>query len=95
MEYRITEYEAPKRVVLVGEGEGVWTRDEISFSGVAEGTRVGYVAEIRLGGLLGLIQPLLGRAFAGIASGAVTGMKHELDALATAGTGDPGASATA
>jgi hypothetical protein len=82
MEYRITEYQAPSKVVLVGEGSGVWSRDVISFSEVPEGTRVDYAAEIKLSGLLGLIQPLLGRAFAGIAKGAVTGMKRELDALA-------------
>ena len=33
-------------------------------------------------GLLGLVQPLLGRAFDGIAKGAVSGMKRELDARA-------------
>lgn len=82
MEYHITEYQAPSRVVLVGEGSGVWSQDIITFSEAPEGTRIDYVAEIRLSGLLGLIQPLLGRAFAGIAKGAVTGMKRELDALA-------------
>jgi len=82
MEYRITEYMAPSRVVLVGEGSGVWSQDVIAFSEAPEGTRVDYVAEIRLSGLLGIIQPLLGRAFAGIAKGAVEGMKRELDALA-------------
>ena len=84
MEYRITEYMAPSRVVLVGEGSGVWSQDVIAFSEAPEGTRVDYVAEIRLSGLLGIIQPLLGRAFAGIAKGAVEGMKRELDALAVA-----------
>jgi hypothetical protein len=44
------------------------------------------VAEIKLSGLLGVMQPLLGRAFAGIAKGAVNGMKRELDALAASGT---------
>lgn len=82
MEYRITEYEVPERVVLVGEGGGVWSQDVISFQDDPEGTRVDYEAQIKLSGLLGLIQPLLGRAFAGIAKGAVTGMKRELDALA-------------
>lgn len=87
MEYRITEYRVPEKVVLVGEGSGVWSQDVISFEDIPEGTRVGYVAEIRLSGLLGLVQPLLGRAFAGIAKGAVSGMKRELDALAAASTG--------
>ena len=85
MEYRITEYQAPSVVVLVGEGSGVWSQDRITFSEAPEGTRVDYVAEIKLSGLLGVIQPLLGRAFAGIAKGAVNGMKRELDALAASG----------
>jgi hypothetical protein len=82
MEYRITRYEPPMRVVLVGEGSGVWSEDIITFAETPHGTRVVYAAEIKLSGLLGLIQPLLGRAFAGIARAAVTGMKRELDRLA-------------
>lgn len=82
MEYQITELTAPERVVLVGEGSGVWTEDVITFSEIETGTRVDYEAEIRLSGLLGLVQPLLGRAFDGIAKGAVEGMKRELDARA-------------
>lgn len=82
MEYVITQLVAPERVVLVGEGSGVWTEDVITFSETDSGTRVDYQAEIKLSGLLGLIQPLLGRAFEGIAKGAVEGMKRELDARA-------------
>ena len=82
MEYRITELEAPSRITLIGEGSGIWTEDIITFSEAAEGTRVDYQAEIKLSGWLGLIQPLLGRAFDGIAKGAVAGMKRELDARA-------------
>lgn len=84
MEYRITEFDAPAKVVLVGEGSGVWSQDVITFTDVPEGTRVDYVAEIRLSGLLGLAQPLLGRAFASLGRGAVEGMKRELDRLAGA-----------
>lgn len=85
MEYRITEYEAPTRVVLIGEGSGVWTEDIITFTETATGTHVKYSAEIKLSGLLGIVQPLLGRAFDGIAKGAVAGMKRQLDAMAASG----------
>lgn len=81
MEYRITEFEPPSRVVLVGEGSGVWSRDEITFTETGEGTRVDYVAEIRLSGFLGLLQPFLGWAFTGIGRNAVAGMKRQLDAM--------------
>ena len=69
-------------MVLVGEGSGIWTEDTITFSESGSGTRVDYVADIRLKGLLGMVQPLLGRAFDGIAAGAVAGLKRELDAQA-------------
>ena len=82
MEYRITELVAPERLVLVGEGSGIWTEDIITFTETETGTRVDYEAEIKLSGLLGLVQPLLGRAFDGIGKGAVSGMKRELDARA-------------
>lgn len=82
MEYRITELESPSRLVLVGEGSGVWTEDIITFSETPDGTRVDYQAEIKLSGLLGLVQPLLGRALDGIMKGGRDGMKRELDAMA-------------
>ncbi len=63
MEYRITEYERPRRVVLRGEGSGVTTVDEIRFERVGDRTVVDYIADIRLGGLLRLAQPFLGGAF--------------------------------
>ena len=83
MEYRITELVPPERLVLIGEGSGIWTEDVITFSETEDGgTHVDYQAQIRLSGLLGLVQPLLGRAFDGITRGVVEGMKRELDARA-------------
>jgi hypothetical protein len=82
MEYRITELEAPSRIALVGEGSGIRAEDVITFSETPSGTRVDYAADIELSGLLGLIQPLLGRAFDGVGKAAVAGMRRELDALA-------------
>jgi hypothetical protein len=82
MEYRITEYDPPRRVVLVGEGSGVWSSDEISFTAVPDGTRVDYVAEIKLRGILGLAQPLMGGALAKIGRGAAEGMRAALEAQA-------------
>jgi hypothetical protein len=82
MEYRITEYEAPTRVVLVGEGGGVWSQDVITFTEVGDGTRVDYEADIKLSGLAGLVQPLLRPAFAQVGRGAAEGMQRELDRMA-------------
>ena len=64
MEYRITAFEPPRRVVLHGSGSGISAVD------------------IRLGGLMRLVQPFLGRAFAKIAHDALDGMRRALDARA-------------
>ena len=86
MDYRITEFEAPRKVVLAGTGSGVTATDEIRFtpSAAGTGTSIDYIADIRLGGFLGLIQPLLGRQFESLAKNAVDGMKKALDARADA-----------
>ena len=84
MEYRITELEAPSRLVLVGEGSGLTAEDTITFSQTDEGTAVEYRADIKLNGLLRFAEPLLARTFDGITQGVVQGMKRELDARASA-----------
>jgi hypothetical protein len=82
MEYRITEFEPGSRVVLVGEGSGVWSEDDISFAGTSQGTRVMYAAELKLGGVLRVLNPILPRFLASLARGVREGMKRELDARA-------------
>ncbi len=82
MEYRISELDAPRRVVFVGSGSGVSAVDSIGFERTSSGTRIDYTADIRLAGLMRLIQPLLGKTFAKIARDAAGGMQHQLDARA-------------
>ena len=89
MEYRITAFEAPRRVVLTGAGSGVASVDEIRFEPTAAGTRIDYTADIRLGGVLRLVQPFLGGAFSKIARDAVGGMQRALDARADARRANP------
>lgn len=84
MEYRITELEAPSRLVLVGEGSGLTAEDTITFIETATGTQVDYHADLKLNGLLRFAEPLFGRTFEGITKGVVAGMKRELDAQASA-----------
>jgi carbon monoxide dehydrogenase subunit G len=79
MEYRITTFEPPHRVVLEGSGSGVTAVDDIRFEGDEAGTRIEYIADIRLGGALRLIQPFLGRSFTKLAENAVAGMRQQLD----------------
>lgn len=90
MEYRITEFERPRRVVLVGEGSGVSAVDDIRFAPAAGGgTRIDYTADIRLGGLLRFAQPFLGGAFANVARKAADGMRRTLAERAQDGPAGP------
>ena len=87
MEYRISVYDPPHRVVLVGSGSGVEAVDDIRFTETAGGTRIDYAADIRLGGLLRLVQPLLGGALGRIGRNAADGMARTLAERAAAGAG--------
>jgi carbon monoxide dehydrogenase subunit G len=86
MEYRITTYEPPRRVILTGEGSNVRAVDDISFEPTATGTRVSYTADIRLTGWMSLVAPFVGGAFEKITRDAMGGMQRSLDERAkTAG----------
>ncbi|MEO8468118.1 MAG: SRPBCC family protein [Chloroflexota bacterium] len=79
MEYEITTFETPGRVVLTGEGTTVHAVDEIQFEAFPGGTRIDYTADIRLKGLLRFAEPFLGGAFAKIGRDALHGMRRALD----------------
>lgn len=84
MEYRITTFEAPTRVILTGEGSNVSAVDEIRFEATPAGTTIDYTADIRLGGWMRFIQPFVGGAFEKIAKNALGGMQRALDERAGA-----------
>jgi carbon monoxide dehydrogenase subunit G len=83
MEYAITTWQPPHRVVLTGRGSGVEAVDDIRFHETATGTRVDYTADIRLRGPMRLLAPFAGRAFASIAQNARDGMRLALDERAS------------
>lgn len=82
MEYEITVFEPSRRVVLKGKGSGVSAVDDIRFEATQTGTRIDYVADIRLEGLMRLAAPFAGGALSRIARDARDGMQHALDQLA-------------
>jgi carbon monoxide dehydrogenase subunit G len=84
MEYRISTYEPPRRVILTGEGSNVSAVDEIRFEPTATGTHIEYLADIRLGGWMRLVAPFAGGTFRKIAEDALGGMQAALDARAAA-----------
>jgi hypothetical protein len=84
MEYRITTFEPPTRVVLAGTGSNVAAVDDIRFRPGADGqgTVVEYIADIRLTGWMRLLEPFAGGAFERIGRDAAAGMERTLETLA-------------
>jgi carbon monoxide dehydrogenase subunit G len=84
MDYEITTFEPSRRVVLTGTGSGVEAMDDIRFEATDTGTRIDYIADIRLTGWMRLAAPFAGGAFAKVARDARDGMQRTLDQLAAA-----------
>ena len=84
MDYRVTDWEPPRRVVLAGTGSGVNAIDDIRFEELGGGTRIDYTADIRLTGLLRLAAPVAGGAFRRVARDARHGMQRALAERAAA-----------
>jgi NAD(P)-dependent dehydrogenase (short-subunit alcohol dehydrogenase family)/carbon monoxide dehydrogenase subunit G len=80
MDYVITRFEPPHRVVLEGTGGSVHAIDDIRFSAEDGITRVDYTAEITVSGLAGLFEPLLDKTLDRIAKNAMSGLKEALSA---------------
>lgn len=78
MVYRTTEYRRPTRVVFEGEGPRIAATDTIGFEPAASGTRIIYVADLRLTGLATLAEPFLGSAFEEMGDRALDGMRSWL-----------------
>jgi carbon monoxide dehydrogenase subunit G len=80
MVYEVTRWEPPTRVVLRGSGATVTAIDDIRFEPTPSGTRIRYLADIRLKGLLRLFEPLLARRLRETGRAAIDGMQRALAA---------------
>jgi NAD(P)-dependent dehydrogenase (short-subunit alcohol dehydrogenase family) len=78
MQYTITRWEPPHRVVLEGEGEAIHAIDDIRFGEIAGGTRIDYTADITLGGVAGKAEFLLGPVLERVGKKAMAGLKNAL-----------------
>ena len=87
LEYRISEFERPSRLVLSGGDPSIRSVDEITFVSRPGGTRVTYEARLELVGIRRLADPLLDLLFQRIGRLAVRGLRERL-----AGEGSPEAS---
>jgi carbon monoxide dehydrogenase subunit G len=75
MTYRTTEFHRPSRVVLEGEGPRIAATDTIGFEPSGSGTRISYVADLRLTGLGKIAEQFLGSAFEKMGDRALEGMR--------------------
>jgi carbon monoxide dehydrogenase subunit G len=77
--YVVSEFEPERRVVLTGQGEKASSQDEITFEPAGAGTRIVYMADIKLKGLARVAEPLLARTMNRMADDALAGLKSVLD----------------
>lgn len=80
LEYRITAFERPGRVVFQADQAAVRSTDEIRFDAIGDGASVTYEADLQLKGPLGkLLDPFLGLAFRRIGDRAAAGLQEALN----------------
>jgi hypothetical protein len=81
--YTVTAFERNRRIVLDGVGEKATSVDTIEFEAIAvegegPGSRITYMADFRLKGLLRIAEPFLGGTFKSLARKALAGLAAEL-----------------
>ena len=92
LEYRITEFERPSRLVLRGGDSSLRSIDEITFAPRPGGTRVTYEARLELGGIRRVVDPLLHLLFQRIGRVAVRGLRERVSQLSDKDASREGAS---
>ena len=80
MTYEVTAFDPSRRVELVGTGSTVDARDDIRFEATDEGTRILYMADLRLKGVLRVAEPLLRSKFEQVGRRAMEGMRAAFEA---------------
>ncbi len=78
LEYRITAFDPPRRVVLLAETSTLRSLDEIIVEPAPEGATVTYDANLELLGPLRLLNPPFALAFKHIGDKAASGLRREL-----------------
>ncbi len=79
LEYEVTIYEPPHRIVIVGSSKRFTSTDDLRVSDVGEGrVRIDYLAIFELNGLLRFAEPFLRSRFHRLADEAVAGIEKAL-----------------
>jgi hypothetical protein len=76
--YRVEEYDRPRRVVLHADHRAFASHDTITVDAAADGSKVTYVAELRLPALFRLFSPIAQRMFRIVGDRAVEGLRAVL-----------------
>lgn len=76
--YKVTVYDPPRRVVLVGDNKNFTGTDDIGVAPEGNGTRVAWNAEFQMKGLAKLLQPFLGNVFEKLSVEAMEGLETTL-----------------
>ena len=79
LRYQITDYDPPDKVVARAESRLLTSLDTITVRGDGDGSVVTYDAELKLNGILGVADPLLGLSFKRIGDRAAAGLVRALD----------------
>ena len=83
MQYRVTAFDADRRLVVEGSGGMVKAIDTIEFEPSPDGTKVTYKAELSLTGIARLAEPFMKGRFAEIGRSAGDGLRAWLKELET------------
>ena len=78
LEYAITEFERPRRLVFTGGDDWIDSIDEITFVRRLGGTRVTYEARLELKGIARLADPILEMLFRRVGRLAVRGLRERV-----------------
>lgn len=90
MDYAITAWDPPRRLVVRGEGDRAVAEDTVTFAPAAGGgTRVTYAGELRMKGVLRLAGPFLGGTFRRLGAEALDGLEAWLSERCGAAPGEP------
>jgi uncharacterized protein YndB with AHSA1/START domain len=92
LEYRITDFERPHRLVLEGGDASIRSVDEITFAPRAGGTRVTYEAALELRGWRRIADPVLDLLFQPVGRAAARGLRDRVAEIVSGREKSPAAS---
>lgn len=87
LEYEITEFDPPRRLVLRAENSTTVSEDTVEVADRGTGSEMTYDARLELKGPARLAGPLMGLAFKRLGDNAAAGLRRELGPMGVASNG--------